>query len=319
MKPFKTYRQQLAILRSRGLSIPDGSKAMRVLETDHYYSLINGYKDMFLQVDNSGIPISPERYIKGATFDEIHKLYSFDRDLRNTLIKYLLNFESSLKSKIAYRFTEEHKESHAYLVMKNYTRDPKKLKDVLRTISTISQIISNNGNKKNSIGHHIDKHGGVPLWVLVSYLTLGNMNYFYLCLEDSLRNKIAKDFAVSYNRDYEASEQITADMLEDVIKTATFFRNKCAHVERLYNFSLNKPARNSVISKCINIDNKYLDKGNLFTIISFLKLVIPKKDHKRLIREVTHLIDEYSHSITSVSFSNVLDIMGFPTKWEGYF
>lgn len=302
MKPFKTHRQQLSILRDRGLIISDGSKAMRKLESDHYYSLINEYKDIFLQIDQHGNPVIPEKYKAGTTFDDIHKLYSFDRDLRNTLIKYLLEFESSLKSKIAYRFTEEHRESHAYLVMKNYSRDPKRLKDVLRIISTISNTISINGNKKNSIAHHIDKHDGVPLWVLVSYLTMGNMNYFYLCLEDSLQNKIAKDFAISYNRDYNVTEQISSEMLEQIIKTATFYRNKCAHVERLYNFSLHRPARSSLISRVLGIPNQHLSNGDVFTITSFLKLVISKRDHKRLVREFNHLIDEYSDSITSINF-----------------
>lgn len=36
MKPFKTHRKQLGILRSRGLGISDGSKAMRILERENY-------------------------------------------------------------------------------------------------------------------------------------------------------------------------------------------------------------------------------------------------------------------------------------------
>lgn len=50
MKPFKTHRQQLRILRDRGLTISkdgEGSKVMRVLEKENYYNVINGYKDPF--------------------------------------------------------------------------------------------------------------------------------------------------------------------------------------------------------------------------------------------------------------------------------
>lgn len=81
MKPFKTHRQQLSILRSRGLNIKDGSKAMRILERENYYSLINGYKDLFLLKDSNNKVIEPERYITGTSFDEIYNLYCFDRDL----------------------------------------------------------------------------------------------------------------------------------------------------------------------------------------------------------------------------------------------
>jgi abortive infection bacteriophage resistance protein len=71
LKPFKTYRQQLTILRSRGLSV-NGSRAIRILEKENYYNVINGYKDLFL-IQNGNIAI-PERFISGASFDEIYKL-----------------------------------------------------------------------------------------------------------------------------------------------------------------------------------------------------------------------------------------------------
>lgn len=48
-KVYKTHKQQLKILRSRGMNIAkgaQGSKAMRVLERENYYSVINGYIDI---------------------------------------------------------------------------------------------------------------------------------------------------------------------------------------------------------------------------------------------------------------------------------
>lgn len=60
MKPFKTYNQQLKILRDRGLIISNGSKAIRILERENYYTVINGYKFFFLERDFNGHPVSPE-------------------------------------------------------------------------------------------------------------------------------------------------------------------------------------------------------------------------------------------------------------------
>lgn len=319
MKPFKTHRQQIAILRSRGLSIPDGSKAMRVLEQENYYGVINGYKDFFLQRNHNNVILNPEVYKAGSTFDEIYTLFSFDRDLRNLLLEYLLKFETSVKSKISYRFTEKYKESHAYLILKNYTRNPSRLKDVLSLIATISNTIKNKGKGNNPIKHYLDKHDGVPLWVLVNYLTLGNMQYFYTCLTGSLQNEIAKDFAISYKRDYATNIHLTPDMIEDIFKTVTFFRNVCAHEERLYSYRLNKPSRSSNISNALVIPISELDKGNLFTVVSFLKLVLPKKEHKNLIKKLKSLYNKYSTNFVSVNFNDILDEMGFKTHWESYF
>lgn len=56
-KSYKSYRQQLNILRSRGMVIgkgSQGSRVMRILERENYYNIINGY--------------------------EVYALYNFDRE-----------------------------------------------------------------------------------------------------------------------------------------------------------------------------------------------------------------------------------------------
>lgn len=316
MKPFKTHRQQITILRGRGLKIKNGSTALRILENESYYAVINGYKDFFLKKDTTGANTNPETFITNATFEEIYELYSFDRDLRNSLLEYILKFESNIKSKIAYRFSEKYKEPHAYLILKNYTRDSKKLKDVLSLISTISNTISKNGKKKGSINHYLDTHDGVPLWVLVNYLTIGNMQYFYSCLDSSLQNTIARDFSISYKRDYGQAVHYTPDMLESTLKTVTFFRNVCAHEERLYNFKLHKPSPSADIANALSVGTQLLDKGNIFTLISFLKLVLPKKEHKKMIKGIIKLVDTYSSKFNSINFDDILLEMGLVNGWD---
>ena len=94
-KEFKTYRQLLTILRERGLNINvgyQGSRVMRILESENYYNVINGYKDFFLATHASAT--TAETYISGATFDEIYALYSFDRNIRIIYLKYLLKVGS---------------------------------------------------------------------------------------------------------------------------------------------------------------------------------------------------------------------------------
>lgn len=315
MKPFKTYRQQLKILRDRGLAINDGSKAMRILERENYYSLINGYKDLFLNKNNN-IPVAPEQYINGATFDEIYSLYCFDRDLRSILLKELLKFESSIKSKISYRFSEKHKESNAYINMLNYSRDPSKIKQILKLIATISSEISRQSNRNNPIQHYLDKHDGVPLWVLVKYLTLGNIQNFYMCIDDATQNYISKDYAVAYKGNYNINIHFTSDMLIDILKTANLFRNVCAHEERLYNFKLYKPAKSANIASVLNIPANKLNSGNIFTMVSFLKLVITKEDYTVLIKSLKKLFDKYENKFSSTNFNNILLSMGFDSNWQ---
>ena len=62
-KSYKSYRQQLNILRSRGMVIEkgsQGSRVMRILERENYYNVINGYKELFLDV--KATPTTDETY-----------------------------------------------------------------------------------------------------------------------------------------------------------------------------------------------------------------------------------------------------------------
>ena len=317
MKPFKTYRQQIGILRSRGLVV-DGPKAMRALERENYYNVINGYKDPFLQLDASGNVVSPERYKVGSSFGEILKLFTFDRELRNLLLKYLLISENNIKTKLAYRFTQKFKEPHAYLQMKNFSSNPRSLNKVLKLIATLSSLISNKSERPGPVKHYLDNHQGVPLWVLVSYLTIGNISNFYSVLDDSLKDQIAKDFSLEYKKAYNPRYQIPRQTIEDVLKAMNLFRNVCAHEERLYCFKLVNPPSSRHNSHLLNIPAQYL-QGSLFTTIAFLKLVLSKKDHKLLISSLSKLFDQYRNSFVSLHFSQVLTVMGFPSNWKTYF
>lgn len=60
MKEYKTFNQQLTILRNRGLIVPTDGKPKRFLEQENYYNVINGYKDLFLLKDTHGKPVEPE-------------------------------------------------------------------------------------------------------------------------------------------------------------------------------------------------------------------------------------------------------------------
>lgn len=89
-KSYKSYRQQIDILRSRGMVIGKGSQSSRVmsiLERENYYNVINGYKELFLA--SKATATIDEIYKTGTTFDEIYALYNFDRDSRSDLNDFI--------------------------------------------------------------------------------------------------------------------------------------------------------------------------------------------------------------------------------------
>ena len=81
MKEFKTYQEQIEILKSPGIVINNEEFALEKLQEDNYYNIINGYKDLF---------IDSNQYIQGTTFEEIYSLFEFDRNLKSILLKNIL-------------------------------------------------------------------------------------------------------------------------------------------------------------------------------------------------------------------------------------
>ncbi|KRK79031.1 Abi family protein [Companilactobacillus nodensis] len=319
-KPFKSYNQQLKILRERGMDIPKGyqaSKVIKILELENYYSVINGYKDIFLERDPvTGSIVKPEIFKNGTTFNEVSSLYFFDRDLRNICLKYLLKIESALKTTISYRFSEKFKgQTNPYFNLNNYTNDSGQTLNVARNIATLSNTISRK-SKDKSINHYLTEYGTVPLWVLVNILTLGNINHFYVCLDDQLKNSIAEDFSKYFN---DSGRQLNNQLIhlqgqdiEGILKITNDFRNVCAHEEILYNHVLMRRPKIRTLEKYLDTDLSS-PKANLYVLLTMMRFYLSKEDCQLLFDGVEGLFKEYVGKIKteSVDFKLVLIAMGF--------
>lgn len=66
-KPFKTVDEQIDLLESRGLAVLDRDAAAAFLLRENYYSVVNGYKDAFLDLEATNLA-GEDRYRSGATF-----------------------------------------------------------------------------------------------------------------------------------------------------------------------------------------------------------------------------------------------------------
>ena len=178
-KPFKTYHQQIRILRKRNITINDGSKAMNILRTAGYYNVINGYKTPFLDKAKSSIQ-GEDFYKDGTTIEQIYSLYLFDRNLRNILLKYMLISETVIKTKMSYHFSDEYRQNFSYLDINNFnSTNPDK---VTKLIYKISYVINNNSkpsSQGDQIYHYLNKYKNLPLWVLVNKMTMGEAFHFF--------------------------------------------------------------------------------------------------------------------------------------------
>ncbi|COJ50300.1 Abi family protein [Weissella confusa] len=318
-KPFKTLNQQLKILRDRGLNVP--SNAKRSLEQNGYYAIINGYKWSFLQRDSKGTVISPEQFVNGANFSEIQSLYDFDRELRSILFESLLKYENTLNATVSYRFSEAHPEEHSYLAIDNFTRDPQKVQSVVRTISSLSNVVKNKSGQDNAIKHYVNKHRHVPLWVLVNFLTFGDINFFHQIMTNDLRITVAKDFTHFQRRSYPGQfiAGIQPEAIDSVNQLVNHFRNAVAHGEITFSKKIFKTPNLRPFKAALGNPNIPLNsQAGVFEILIGLKVVLPKKDFKKLAHRIDELIRDYQNDFKSITFNSVLNDMNFPQNYKDF-
>ncbi|MGL4365649.1 MAG: Abi family protein, partial [Cetobacterium sp.] len=316
MKPFNSYNIQIRKLQARGIKIKSKTKVKKILIEENYYSLINGYKDLFL--DNN-------KYKVGTDFFEIYALYNFDRNLRNILLKKILKIENKLKSVLAYTFSKSYgndylniqnydiifKDNHKYSTLnkKSKKENDEKMNTVHRLMSSLVGTIAANSLKKAYLSHNLLTHKEVPLWVLVNILTMGATSMFYSCLKQQERQKISQSFKVKESD------------LAIYIKILSLFRNICAHEERCYNVKskdwIVDTSHHSRLNLPKNASNDYIKgKQDIFALLIILKELLSKKDFKILIKKLDEAILELDTKLQTISINDVLDKMGFPANWK---
>lgn len=293
-KPFKTIDEQIDILTSRGVLCD--AETPDVLRREGYYSVVNGYKDPFIDARKSAEK-GEDVFKEGTEFSDIYALFSFDRSLRQTMFRYFAKAEATLKTQCAYHFMERHRgESEPYLNASNY--DPRaKTKLVRYLIGDFETALGRNPDKrpksKAYLEHYKANHDEVPLWVLLRYATLGQAFKFYCYQDESMRNRIAKGFAQLYADSYGEKITISPKRLRTAYDHIKDFRNICAHEERLY------CAR---VSPWKNV--------SVMDVIQDLKLVLSKEDSTHLVRQVANLLVDVSGSAKSLDFKVLMASVG---------
>jgi len=314
-KPFKTLDEQINILKNRNLIIDSYEYAREILSQINYYNVINGYKSVFLKRDLNGYLVSPEEFKQGTTFEELYSLYLMDFELKKSIFPYLLRFEKLFKTSCAYYFSEKYTEPYSYLQMKNYADDKSCLTSVLKNIATLSNLLSSNNKNtgKAAIKHYIDNYAQVPLWVLINFLTLGNISYFYNSLNNSLQSRIAKSFSSRFKKDYNSKEKIEAGEMIEILKISNYFRNIIAHDEIMYSFKVRKASSAKKFNKYFK--SNYTG-GSLCDLIMVLKLVLPKEEYKCLISDVKNIFSKFEEKFKTVKIEEIMQIAGFKSSWE---
>ncbi|WP_283579604.1 Abi family protein [Ligilactobacillus aviarius] len=309
LKEFKSISEQIELLKSRGLIINDEEKATKYLLTNNYYNIINGYSKPFLESENN--------YIQGSTFDEVSHLYFFDKEIKETFFKAILNIERHVKSLLAHRFEEVHRNHDmAYLDINSY--DHTKSVMVSKLITKLDKIVNiNKRYRNNPIQHYMDHYHKVPLWVLADYLDFGTLCHMIKVLPISIQNKISMDL-INFIKDNNPNlEEVTFTPNEMIsfLNNIHEIRNICAHNGRLIYFKCKADTvYYPLIHEKYNIDRDD-EKRNVYTAFISMECFLTKTEFAILNNTIRKRMRSLKNQICSISVDDIIGLLGFPNEW----
>ena len=220
-----SFTDQLALLKSRGISVTDEPKAISILQKIGYYRL-SAY---FLPYQSVKDTFNP-----GTTFKQIIDTYSFDRELRLLVFDCIERIEIAIRTQIiyqmAYHYNDSHWQDNQSLFIKPYYN---KIGIKVDPFSEFQSIISKAKTVRTPevfIQHYLNNYSSPsnpPSWMCFELLTIGEMSNIYR----GLSSKVDKKRIASF---FDLHPTVFISWLHSL----TYVRNICAHHARLWNKEL---------------------------------------------------------------------------------
>lgn len=271
-KEFKTIEEQLDILESRGLQIPDKVAAGNFLHRNNYYR-VSGYS-LTLR--------SHDVFSPSASFQNIVDIYEFDHNLRHILLKYIELIEVTVKSVYSYEFTK------VYGAVGHY--DPANFTDN----AIHADIMKKAEGQKNSrlpheayLKHFVNElQQDIPLWAFVDLLTISNISFLYKISQPAVKLAVANALGLTKQGD---------KVLERFMHHMTIIRNLCAHGSRLYNRLFEQKPWLSKRERAllITLPDGTQDNAHLYGFILIMRRLLKPDEFSEMKNEIVALTQKY--------------------------
>lgn len=285
-KPPLTIEEQIDLLLSRGLDIPDRELASHYLRHLNYYRLCAYWLPLEASHD-------PHRFLPGASFDAVLNSYLFDRELRLLVLDAVERIEISLRTQWAYHFSHRYG-PHAYLKATLF----KPRWDHATNVAKLKQAVAS--SREIFIRHFSHRYDEAlpPIWALVEVMSIGQLSKWIANMRHGRdRNRIAREYGM---------DEIN---LISYLHHLSVVRNLCAHHNRLWNreftFTFKLPKKTP--QTLLPVLNRKAPRKiyNTLVMLAHLMDVICPNHHFR--PHLSQLLDRYEMDERT---------MGFPTDWQ---
>ncbi len=294
----KTFRNQVALLKERNLSILNEERAEKILTYISYNRLSNYWFPLLAE------PKKDEIFKDGATFDTAFKLYQFDSDFRTITFQAIEQIEIAIRTQIIYHFSIKYNSGFWY-------EDSSAFKNYQGYLKLLNKIATTSDETKQDFIVRYKKNYNQfmpPSWKSFELLTF---NSLLGILKNTADFKdlipIAKSFGLHHS------------VLISWVETFVYVRNICAHHSRLWNRKLTispawiKSPKKPWIDRWENEEKNKDTKDKELKVYAVICAII-------YCLESVNPCSKYGYQLMDLfSKYEVVDLnhMGFPENWKG--
>ena len=294
-KPALTLTDQVNLLISRGLEVPDAAEAEKQLGRLSYYRLAGYF--LYFQTGQG------HQFQPSTTLNNVLTLYNFDEALRSLIFKGISPIEVALRAQLAYHGAI--KAGPFWYKDRQYTlgRTDGKGQDIHNAnVRHIRKEVKRSGEA--FIKHYFSKYTSPalpPAWMVFEVVSFGTLSKVLSHLKPAITNDVARFFGVGQ------------PILVSWITALCNMRNRCAHHSRVWNRRLTvRPTlsiKQPVYAWPANASS--LPNADLYGLLACLIYLLRATDAPTATAFVQEL-KQLLHSFPSILTQD----MGFPIGWE---
>ena len=280
-----SFQQQIALLKTNGLSFANEPKALHTLQQISYFRL-KSYL-MPLMSDKT-----LHTFKSGTTFEQAYTLYKFDSRLRKLIAGEMEKIEVSIRTQMAYTLSDEI-DIYWFADSANFVSATKHS----GLISSLQSELDRTDDDQILRFKRMYSDVFPPAWMTMEVTSFGTLSMLYKLLKPSLtKRKIANYYGVSDS------------VFESWLHSIVYVRNICAHHSRLWNKTLRiqplfpRKVGGTFISAPVRNDRLYY----VLCIIQYLLLKV--NPNTTFPARLKALLAEFPNADVSA--------MGFPKNWE---
>ncbi|MDA8283222.1 MAG: Abi family protein [Actinomycetota bacterium] len=225
-KPHLSIDQQIDLLESRGLVVPDREEARHYLGTVGYYAMGSYWYPARRVVDEGSGSRPADTFVDGASFSDAAALYLFDQKLRLIALEALERVERALKVSVAYTLGKRDLFAHrdAVFMHRGFVTD--RYWNHARWVADLDGKVKRKGHQHIKAVH--DRYNGkLPIWIAIEVMDFGDISRLIWGMSEEHAEPVA-----------EALNLYTVKALVSWSRAMNHLRNLCAHHQRLWNREL---------------------------------------------------------------------------------